>query len=196
MTSFGLKAEEIWSAQVCSSSREILGRQPITSDLQAEKSLRELKGLLSHFNSKNKTFHIRARVYKRSEASGGTCQVVNSAFGGERSACGAGEEEHRLCFSPASSSEQTGRRNQWKSPVLYNLIMPRYLHIQELVSEETWLTDWSIHPLNLPTHPSISVHSLTRPADINWIHLFAKLSAAEMERFGSPEAWGTVHTVS
>lgn len=55
MASFGLKAKEIWSVEVCSSPRETLGRQPITSDLQAEKKLWELKGLLSHFNSENKT---------------------------------------------------------------------------------------------------------------------------------------------
>lgn len=86
MTSFGLKAKEIRSAEVCSSSREIPGRQPITSDLQAEKKLWEPKGLLSHFNSKNKTLHIRARVYKWSETSGRTLQVINRAFGKENSA--------------------------------------------------------------------------------------------------------------
>lgn len=55
VTSFGLKAKEIWSVGVCSSSRETLGRQPTTSDLQTEKKLWELEGLLSHFNSENKT---------------------------------------------------------------------------------------------------------------------------------------------
>lgn len=53
MTSFGLEAK-IWSVEVCS-PRETLGKQPVTSDLQAEKKLWEPKGLLSHFNSENKT---------------------------------------------------------------------------------------------------------------------------------------------
>lgn len=70
MTSFGLKAKKIWSADACSSSREILGLWPITSDLQTEKKLWELKGLLSHFNSKNKILHSRARIYKWNKISG------------------------------------------------------------------------------------------------------------------------------
>lgn len=71
-------------------SREILGRQPVTSDLQAEKKLWELKGLLSHSNSRNKTLRIRARVYKRGVLSGRRLQVINSTFGQELAASGTG----------------------------------------------------------------------------------------------------------
>lgn len=70
MTSFGLKAKEVWSAEASRSSREMPGLQPITSDLQAEKRLWELKGLLSHFHSKTKILHSRARIYKGNKISG------------------------------------------------------------------------------------------------------------------------------
>lgn len=70
MTSFGLKAEEVWSAEAGCSSREMPGLQPITSDPQTEKRLWELKGLLSHFNSKTKILHSRARMYKGNKISG------------------------------------------------------------------------------------------------------------------------------
>lgn len=93
MTSFGLKANEIWSAEVCSSSREILGVQPVTSDLQTEKKLWELKGLLSHFDSKNKIYTldpgpINGMRYRKS-----SFQVIYSTFGKELSTCGMERQE-------------------------------------------------------------------------------------------------------
>lgn len=102
-------------------SREILGRQPVTSDLQAEKKLWEPKGLLSHFNSRNKTLHIRARVYKWGELSGRRLRVINSAFGKEFAASGTGgaRSSVRVSVSPALSSEQRHRRNQRKSLVFH-----------------------------------------------------------------------------
>lgn len=50
LTSLSLKAKETWSAEARSSSREVLGPQPTPSNLHAERKLRELKGLLLHFN--------------------------------------------------------------------------------------------------------------------------------------------------
>jgi len=38
MMSFGLTAEEVWSAGGCRSSREMPGVQPVTSDLQRRDS--------------------------------------------------------------------------------------------------------------------------------------------------------------
>lgn len=38
MMSFGLMAEEVWSAGGCRSSREMPGLQPVTSDLQRRDS--------------------------------------------------------------------------------------------------------------------------------------------------------------
>lgn len=70
MTSFGWTAKKFWSAGARSSSREMPGLQPITSDLQTEKRLWELQGCLSYFNSKYKILHSRVRIYKWNKISG------------------------------------------------------------------------------------------------------------------------------
>lgn len=80
-----LKAKEAWSAEASRRSWEMLGLQPITSDLQAEERLWELKGLLSHLNKKIKSYtreleSINGIRYQEEEFSGGKRCIWQRAF--------------------------------------------------------------------------------------------------------------------